>query len=146
MRKRCHRRVTVPMPPRGLRPKLSRSQLQDLGLAHIENLDTLHTGQADEATLWQWAGGCLTWSRVAELLKVGEAEMTAQLELVATVVQRFGCTGVASFIDDDEYELAKLGVGYMDDLAELVDLPTAMAAAEWSEARCNAWANERTPA
>lgn len=140
-RKRCHRRVVVPLPPRGLRPKLTRDQLQDLGLAHMVNLDTLAKGEADEATLWQWVGGCLTWSRVADLLQVGQAEMTEQLQLVAAVVERYGRTGRAVFTGP-EYQLAKAGVGYMDDLAAIVDKPTAIAAAEWSEARCNAWAAE----
>jgi hypothetical protein len=137
-RKRCHRRTVAPLPPRGLRPKLTDDQLRDLGLAHVINLDTLARGEADEATLWQWVGGCLTWSRVAELLKVGEDEMADQLELVATVVERFGRTGRAVFTGP-EYQLAKAGVGYMDDLAAIVDRPTVTAAAEWSEARCNQW-------
>lgn len=138
-RKRCHRRPVVPLPPRGLRPKLTDDQRRDLGLAHIVNLDTLAKGEADEDTLWQWVGGCLTWSRVAELLQVGVDEMKAQLELVATVVDRFGRTGRAVFTGP-EYQLAKAGVGFMDDLAAVVDRPTAIAAADWSEERCNAWA------
>lgn len=141
-RKHCHRRPVVPLPPRGLRPKLTADQLRDLGLAHLVNLDTLAKGEADESTLWQWVGGCLTWSRVAELLKVGEAEMKAQLELVAAVVERYGRTGRAVFTGP-EYQLAKLGVGYMDDLAAIVDRPTAIAAADWSEARCSQWAGSR---
>jgi hypothetical protein len=52
MRKRCHRRVTIPMPPRGLRPRLDRSQLTDLALAHVANLDALARGQANVTTLW----------------------------------------------------------------------------------------------
>lgn len=141
-RKRCHRRrPVVPLPPRGLRPKLTPDQLRDLGLAHMVNLDTLARGEADEATLWQWVGGCLTWSRVAELMQVGVEEMRQQLELVTAVVERYGRTGRAVFTGP-EYQLAKQGVGYMDDLAAIVDRPTAIAAAEWSEARCNAWSKE----
>lgn len=137
MRKRCHRKIVVPMPPRGLRPKLARSQLTDLGLAHIANLDALAKGRADEAVLWQWVGGTLTWSRVAELLQFGQHEMTEQLTLVSTVVERYGRTGRAIFTGP-EYQLAKDGVAYMDELAARVDRPTAIAAAAWAEDRCNA--------
>lgn len=142
MRKRCRRRLVVPTPPRGLRPKLTPDQLQDLGLAHMVNLDLLARGEADEEVLWQWVGGCLTWSRVAELIGAGLDEMTAQLALAATVIERYGRTGRAVFTGP-EYQLAKAGVGYMDDLAALVDLPTAIAAADWSEARCNQMAAEQ---
>jgi hypothetical protein len=136
--------MVTALPPRGLRPKLTVDQLCDLGLAHHVNLDTLAKGEADEDTLWQWVGGCLTWSRVAELLKVGEAEMRDQLELVAAVVERYGRTGRAVFTGP-EYQLAKAGVGYMDDLAAIVDRPTAIAAANWSEARCNEWVADGVP-
>lgn len=137
-RKQCRRRVVVPMPPRGLRPKLTPNQLADLGLAHIVNLDVLAKGQGDSDTLWQWVGGTLTWSRVAELLQVGQHEMTEQLDLIAAVVERYGATGRVLFTGP-EYQLAKLGVDYMDDLAKIVDKPTAMAAAEWSEATVAKW-------
>lgn len=142
MRKRCNRRPVVALPPRGLRPKLTPDQLLDLGLAHLVNLDTLAKGEADESTLWQWVGGCLTWSRVAELLEVGEAEMVQQLALVADVVERYGRTGRAVFTGP-EYQLAKLGVAYMDDLAAIVDRATAVVAADWSEAKCAAMAAEQ---
>jgi hypothetical protein len=136
MRKHCKRRVWVPMPPRGLRPKLSRPQVKDLGLCHLTNLDVIAKGEATEDTLWQVAGGALTWSRVAELLQAGEPEMREQLELVARLVDRYGRTGRVLFTGT-EYQLAKDGVGVMDQLAEIVDLPTAVIAAEWSEQRVN---------
>lgn len=143
-RKHCHRKVWVPLPPRGLRPKLDPSQVRDLGLAHMVNLDTLAHGEADEDTLWQWVGGTLTWSRVAELLQLGEAEMTEQLALVATVVERYGRTGRAVFTGP-EYQLAKAGTVYMDELAATVDKPTAVAAATWAEHRCNQMADQAQP-
>lgn len=144
MRKRCHRKVWIPLPPRGLRPKLDPGQVRDLALAHMVNLDTIAHGNADTETLWQWVGGCLTFSRMAELLKLGEDEMTEKLALVATVVERYGRTGRALFTGP-EYQLAKAGVGYMDDLAAIVDRPTAIAAAAWGEARCNQMADEAQP-
>jgi hypothetical protein len=60
---------------------------------------------------------------------------------VTNVVQRFGRTGRAVFTGP-EYQLAKAGVGHMDDLAAIADRPTVIAAAVWSEAKCNAWASK----
>jgi hypothetical protein len=125
------------MPPRGLRHKLSRDQVIDLGLAHVVNLDAIARGVATEAVLWQWIGGLFTWSRAAELLDLGADEMTAQLELSVAVVERFWRTGRAVFTGP-EYQLAKRGVEVMDALAEQVDLATAILAARWGELRVNA--------
>lgn len=121
---------------RGLRPKLDHSQLVDLGLAHTANLDAIARGEADEAMLWDVAAAVLTWSKVADLLQAGVPEMTLQLELSARLVERFGRTGRVAF-DGPDYQLAKEGLQVMDQLAELVDSPTAIAAAEWSEAKVN---------
>jgi hypothetical protein len=133
-RKRCHRRPIAPMPPRGLRPKLAPDQVRDLGLAHIVNLDAIARGQADEAILWQWIGGVLTWSKVAELIELGEPEMRAQIDLATSLVERYGRTGRIGF-SGPEYQLAKAGVVLMDQLAAVTDRATATAAAEWSERR-----------
>jgi hypothetical protein len=136
MKKSCRRRVWIPLPPRGLRPRLASDQVTDLALAHLTNLDLVSKGQADEAVLWQMAGGVYTWSRVADLLQVGVPEMRAQLELLTRVVERYGRTGRIGF-SGTEYQAAKLGVQVMDQLAEIVDKPTAVAAAEWGEAAAN---------
>lgn len=144
MRKRSNYKPKPVMLPRGLRPKLTGAQVTDLALAHIENLDTIAKGAATADTLWQWVGGVLTWSRVAEMLKAGELEMTAQLDLVASIVERYGRTGRIVFTGS-EYQLAKDGVGYMDDLAAIVDKPTAILAAEWSEAAVNKWEQSAKP-
>lgn len=131
------RRVRWPaLPPRGLRPKLRRSQLVDLALVHLSNLDAIARGAGTEALLWQVAAGALTWSRVAQALGQGEAEMQQQLELVSTLVARYGQTGRVLF-RGPEYQVAKLGVDIMDALAKIVDRPTAVAAAEWSEHHVN---------
>lgn len=135
-RKRCNRRIVLPMPPRGLRPWLDAAQVRDLGLAHSVNLDAIARGEADEAILWQWVGGILTWSRVADLLQAGVPEMQAQLELAHRVIERYGRTERVGFSGPD-YQAARAGVQVMDLLAELVDKPTAIAAAEWSERRVN---------
>jgi alpha-D-ribose 1-methylphosphonate 5-triphosphate synthase subunit PhnL len=110
--------------------------LTDLALAHITNLDLISKGQADEEVLWQMVGGVLTWSRVAELLNMGVAEMAPQLELATRVVERYGRTGRVGF-SGTEYQAAKLGVDVMDALAEAVDQPTASLAADWSEQQVN---------
>lgn len=123
-------------PPRGLRPRLARDQVCDLGICHLQNLDAVASGQATEANLWQIAGAALTWSKVAELLQLGEPEMRAQLELASTLVTRYGRTGKVLFTGP-EYQLAKDGVQVMDQLAEIVDRPTAVIAAEWSERKVN---------
>jgi hypothetical protein len=134
MRKRRHRRITIPLPPRGLRPMLDRSQLTDLALAHVANLDALARGQADTTTLWHVVEAAFTWSRAAQLLRTGEAEMAQQLAMLEGVVERYKRTGRIG-LSGPEYQLAKAGVDIMDELARLVDVPTAVAAAAWSEAR-----------
>ena len=131
-------------PPRGLRPKLQPDQVRDLGICHLSNLDAVASGQAGEAILWQLAGAALTWSRVAELLRVGEPEMRAQLELASTLVARYGRTGEVLFTGP-EYQLAKDGVQVMDQLAEIVDRATAVIAAEWSERKVNELAAQCLP-
>lgn len=136
-RKHTRRRVIVPLPPRGLRPRLTRDQLLDLGIVHAVNLDAIAKGEADETMLWEWIGGVLTWSKVAELLATGEPEMRAQLELTERLIQRFGRTGRVAF-DGPDYQLAKTGLDVMDRLAEIVDRPTAIIAAAWSEKRLQA--------
>lgn len=122
--------------PRGLRPKLDRSQIIDLALAHNTNHGLIRTGQADEAVLWQWVGGMLTWYRVAVLLGLGEPEMRTQVELAEAVLLRYGRTGRIGFTGP-ELQASAEGVGVMDQLAATVDQPTASAAADWSESLIN---------
>lgn len=135
-RKRTRRRVVIPMAPRGLRPKLTRDQVRDLAICHLQNLDAVAFGDADEGTLWQIVGAVLTWSRVAEMLQLGAPEMIEQMNLVESLIKRFGEHGKVRFTGT-EYQLARAGVDVMDQLAETVDMPTAVIAAEWSEARVN---------
>ena len=124
------------MPPAGLCPKLKPDQVRDLSLCHNEHLDAIAKGTATEATLWQFVGGTLTWSKVAELLHLGEPEIARQLDLAMALIARHGRTGRVLFTGS-EYQLAKEGVLVMDQLAEIVDRHTAIAAAEWSERRLN---------
>lgn len=132
------KRVPRPtLPPPGLRPKLRRDQLRDLALCHLEALDSIARGDATSATLWDFAGAALTWSKAAELMQIGEAEMTAQLELALSLIERYRRTGRVLFTGR-EYQDAKDGVAVMDQLAEIVDHPRAVIAAEWSERRLQA--------
>ena len=133
-RKHTPRRRVTPLPPRGLRPRLTRDQLLDLGLAHVVNLDVIARGEAGEPLLWDYAGAVLTWSRVAILLDRGVPEMTEQLRLSARLIERYGRTGRVLF-DGTDYQLAKDGIDVMDQLAAIVDRPTAIAAANWSEGK-----------
>ena len=135
-RKRCHRRIVVALPPRGLRPKLKPDQLRDLGLAHNENLSAIADGSAEPSMIWDYVGGVLTWWRVSQLLQIGEPEMCLQLEVATRLVERFGRTRRVRF-DGPDLQLARTGVIVMDQLAEIVDRPTAVVAADWSEAEVN---------
>lgn len=143
MRHRIHRAVDksalIARLSRGLRPKLALHQITDLGIAHITNHDLIRRGQADEAVLWQWVGGMLTWYRVAVLLDLGEPEMRAQLLLCEAVLHRYGRTGRIGFTGP-ELQASAEGVQVMDQLAAVVDQPTAAAAADWSEALVNSMA------
>jgi len=125
------------LPPPGLRPKLRRDQLRDLALCHLETLDAIAKGEGKSATLWDFAGAALTWSKAAELMQIGEAEMTAQLELALSLIERYKRTGRVAF-SGPEYQAAKDGVAVMDELARIVDHPRAVIAAEWSERRLQA--------
>lgn len=127
--------------PRGMRPTLDADQKRDLALAHIQNLDLIAKGQADEDVMWQWVGGVLTWSHVAQRLERGIPEMTEQLALATRTVTRYRRTGRVAFSGPD-YQLAKLGVDVMDELARIVDRPTACEAADVSEAAVQALSAE----
>lgn len=132
MRKATRRQVWCPMPPRGMRPRLARDQLTDLALAHLTNLDVMVKGQGDESLMWQLAEQALVWSRVAELTGQLLEPMRQQLEVVASVVRRFGTTGRVGY-SGAEYQTAKAGIDVMDQLAELVDKHQAVEAALWAE-------------
>lgn len=131
-RKRCNRKPVRALPPRCFRPKLDAGQRRDLDLAHLVNLDAIAAGDADEGILWHIAGAVLTWTRVAELLGQGVEEMLQQMDLVSRVIARYGVTGVIGF-EANDYDAARTGIAVMESLADLVDQPTAIAAAEWSE-------------
>jgi hypothetical protein len=128
------------LPPalRCFAPRLDATQVRDLGLVHVANLDAIIHGNASPQVMWDWAGGVLTWSRVAELTDRASDDMAEQLALAMSVIDRYRRTGSVGFITGSDYQIAKRGVALMDALAEFVDQPTASAAADWSEARLHA--------
>jgi hypothetical protein len=126
------RRVWTPMPPRGMRPKLNSSTLTTIAICHMQNLDEVSTGRGSEQTLWDMVEAVLTWSNVAMALKLGVPEMKLQFELVNRVINRYGRTGRVGFTGV-EYQMAKLGVQVMDELAHAVDKATALEAALLSD-------------
>jgi hypothetical protein len=140
MRPNTHHRPTkadlIHRLPRGLRPGLTLDQREDLGMCHNVHLDALHAGTADEETLWQWVGSMLTWSKLAQLIRRGEPEMAAILELATRVIDRYGRTG-RIHLEGHEYEIARDGVIVMDMLAIHADRANAIQAAEWSEEQVN---------
>ncbi len=145
MSRRPRRQAKPALAPRGLRPLLTASQVRELGLVHISNLDLIAKGAATAQVLLGVMGGVLTWHRVAQEIGRGEAEMVQQLELFAAVFDRYQQTGRVIFTGP-EYQLAKRGVETQDALAELVDQHTAVAAAAWSEAQVNSLNTSRRAA
>lgn len=131
MKKRCHRKHLIAVPPRGLRPKLPAHDLRKLGLYHVENLDAIATGEAEAPMLWDYLEQVLTWWKAAELLGLGELEMGGQLEIATRLVERYARTGAVRF-DGLDYQAARIGLRVMDTLAAEVDTVTAMQAAIWS--------------
>jgi hypothetical protein len=144
MRKRTRRRVVVAQLPPGMRPKLTPQQLVDLGLVHHQLLAAVATGQATSSTLWEYAGCVLTWWHVSRLARAGMPEMDAQCELVISLTQRWRRTGRVAFTGP-ELQLARDGVVYMDQLAELVTDLQARAAALLSEAQLAALKQGQRP-
>lgn len=120
--------------PRAFRPKLPADQIRDLALAHVVNVDAISRGEAGEQLMWDWVGGLLMWSRIAERIEIGIDEMSEQLEMTTRLIERYGRTGHIVFTGPD-YQLAKQGLDVMEQLSRLVDVPTAIAAADWAEAK-----------
>ena len=118
------------MPPRGLRPRFGPNELRSLSLTHIACIDAMARGQANEFNLSKWILAVYTWARVAEIIGAGIEEMRAQLHLIDAVSTRF-LRDRRVILSGPEYQLAKAGLGYMDDLAELSDRSVSDAANNW---------------
>ena len=132
MRKHTRRRVVVPQPPPGLRRMLDTNQRRDLALSHALALDDIVRGQATPEMLWEVAGATLTCSFVAQLIDVGEPEMSEQMQVIGRLIERFKRTGVLRF-DGPDYQLAKTGLHVMDELALIATHAQANAAADFAQ-------------
>jgi hypothetical protein len=120
--------------PRWLRPKLTRGQVLDLHILHQMLLGDLLTGTADDNTLWEFAAMVLTWSRAAELMQAGTAEIAPLADLSATLIMRWRATGRVE-LQRQERAVARYGSMVMDAIAEAADRDVAGQAAEWCERR-----------
>lgn len=134
-RRRPTREELLDRLPRGLRPMLSKAQQDQLALYHNVNLDAIVSGQADASMLWDFLGGVLMWHKAAELIGAGVEEMAPQLGVAMRLVERYSRTGKVRF-DGSDYQLARMGVLVMDELARLVDRANADRAAGWSQVEC----------
>lgn len=118
------RKKALSATPRWLRPKMSREQIRDLGLAHVTNVDVIFKGKADEGILWDLVHCVHVWTVVASEMGLGVPEMAEQVDLVTRLIKRYGDTGHICF-DANDYETAKTGICVMDALAEKADQYTA---------------------
>lgn len=112
------------------------AQVRMLSMSHHVNLDAICSGKAEAAILWDFIGGVLTWWKVAQLLQAGIDEMDTQLEVAARLCERWSRTGRVLF-DGPDMQLARDGVAWMDQLAEMVDTRTAVQAVDWSQREVN---------
>lgn len=122
--------------PRAFRARLTRSQIVELGLCHHETHDAIVRGEAQPDTMWSYVGSVLTWWRVSRELQAGVPELDMLLQVATRLVERYGRHGAVRF-DGRDMQLASAGLDYMDQLAELVDWPTALAASTWAEHEVN---------
>lgn len=120
--------------PRAFLPRYSRAEVMRMNLAHIGNLNGIATGCANDSVIWDFIANALTWWHAATSMGRHEQAMAQQLDLAKRLVDRWARTSRVRF-DGPDYQLAKFGVLVMDDLAECVDVPTAQAAAAWSQAQ-----------
>lgn len=111
---------------------LHANQQAELSMCHHVNLDAICKGNAEPAILWDFIGSVLCWWKVAQLLQAGVPEMDVQIAVASRLCERWARTGRVLF-DGPDMQLARDGVGYMDQLAERVDTATAWQAADWSQ-------------
>lgn len=134
MRRRMSRAELLARMPRAFRPRLTPTQLLELGLCHNINFAAITAGDADRQILWDYVGSVLSWWRAAQLLGAGLEEMDVQMQVATRLVARYARHGVVRF-DGPDLQLAREGVVTMDQLATLIDWPTAMVVTEWGNAQ-----------
>lgn len=114
--------------------RMDRAQLVDVGIAHIDTLNDIATGAGTFVSLRDWTSNVMTWHYAAEAMSLGLDEMAAQLECCERLIERYTRTGRVAF-DGPDYQLAKLGVEVMDELARQVPRAIALEAVAWSNAK-----------
>jgi len=122
--------------PRGLTPKLSGAQKIDLAICHHINHDAIVRGQAGTQIMWDYVESVLAWWKVADLLAQARPDMTLQLGVATRLVEHYGRSATVQFVGHD-IELARRGLMTMDQLADLVDQPTAVVAVMWARGEFN---------
>lgn len=138
MRKQTARRRIVPMPPPGLRPKLSSAQVTDLSMCHWQDVEAISKGQGSREIAWSFIGGCLTWLNIAAALharyqsegsEYALTVMREQADAVLEMAHRYRKTRTLAFTGSG-YQKAKEACDVMDALAEQVDRHTAIQCSE----------------
>ncbi len=119
--------------PRWFRPRLSAEQRRDLAIVQLWNVADVDRGVATRDTLLDLARDAFTWSKAAELLDAGTLEMRMHLEVITQLIEHFGRTDRAEFSSRAQATAVRLGVAYMEDLAQLADRDTMLLAARFSE-------------
>jgi len=118
--------------PRAFRPRLHPKTLHTISLFQHINLDDIATGRADIHIVWDYAANVLCWHRVAHAIGRGTFEMNDQLAVATRLVQRYKQHGRVAF-DGPDLQTARAGGAIMDQLATMVDEPTAVEASAWAQ-------------
>lgn len=113
-----------------LKHKASPADMRAMEMCHLQNLDAVATGQAGPQCMWDWAAGVLMFARVADALQAGQLEMQGQLAVATRLVERWARTGRVLF-DGPDYQMARIGVAVMTELASQADWRTLQDAAHW---------------
>lgn len=74
--------------------------------------------------MWDWMAALLTWSKVARVCRMGEAEIKVVVNLAVAVGTRYRLIGPVE-LDETEQQVARDGSIVTDLLAEVVDAELA---------------------
>lgn len=133
MKRHHSRRRWQAKPPPGLRPKLDRSQVTRLALAHHENVAAIARGDGTPEILQDHQHAAMSWllatrelaaaggsERFAEAISVLEAAIVA----CGDMAERYRRCGRVGFTGP-EHQVAVTAADWMDAVAEVVDRDTA---------------------
>ncbi len=105
----------------------------EIGVIVYQLLGAILQGEATMQDLADWAEVCCTWSRVAELTRTGEAELSSSLRLATNMLARMRSDGRV-VLDAPETALLKATAQWVEELMSQTPERTLMEAAIWSEA------------